>query len=122
MSDLTRIEAFLEMMSAERGAAQNTLEAYARDLLDASEFLGGGLCKASPGDISSWMQDLATRGLAASTSARRLSAVKRFFRFLFEERDRKDNPTSGLDGPKHSRDVPDAVSYTHLTLPTICSV
>ena len=110
MSDLTRIEAFLEMMSAERGAAQNTLEAYARDLLDASEFLGGGLCKASPGDISSWMQDLATRGLAASTSARRLSAVKRFFRFLFEERDRKDNPTSGLDGPKHSRDVPDVLS------------
>ena len=110
MSDLTRIEAFLEMMSAERGAAQNTLEAYARDLLDASEFLGGGLCKASPGDISSWMQDLATRGLAASTSARRLSAVKRFFRFLFEERDRKDNPTSGLDGPKHARDVPDVLS------------
>jgi len=41
MSDLTRIEAFLEMMSAERGAAQNTLDAYARDLLDASEYLGG---------------------------------------------------------------------------------
>ena len=110
MSDLTRIEAFLEMMSAERGAAQNTLDAYARDLLDASEFLGGSLCAATPGDISSWMQDLATRGLAASTSARRLSAVKRFFRFLFEEGDRKDNPTSGLDGPKHARDVPDVLS------------
>ena len=110
MSDLTRIEAFLEMMSAERGAAQNTLEAYARDLMDASEFLGGGLCTASPGEIASWMQDLAARGLAASTSARRLSAVKRFFRFLFEEGDRKDNPTSGLDGPKRHRDVPDVLS------------
>lgn len=110
MSDLTRIEAFLEMMSAERGAAQNTLEAYARDLLDASEFLGGGLIGAQARDISSWMQDLAARGLAASTSARRLSAVKRFFRFLFEEGDRKDNPTSGLDGPKRHRDVPDVLS------------
>ena len=110
MTDLTRIEAFLEMMSAERGAAQNTLDAYARDLLDASEFLGGQLCGASAGNISSWMQDLSARGLAASTSARRLSAVKRFFRFLFEEGDRKDNPTSGLDGPKRHRDVPDVLS------------
>ena len=114
MSDLTRIEAFLEMMSAERGAAQNTLDAYARDLLDASEFLGGQLCGASPGDISNWMQDLAARGLAASTSARRLSAVKRFFRFLFEEGDRKDNPTSGLDGPKRHRDVPDVLSRNEM--------
>jgi len=110
MNDLTRIEAFLEMMSAERGAAQNTLDAYARDLLDASEFLGGDLTGASASDISSWMQDLAARGLAASTSARRLSAVKRFFRFLFEEGDRKDNPTSGQDGPKRHRDVPDVLS------------
>lgn len=110
MSDLTRIEAFLEMMSAERGAAQNTLDAYARDLTDASGFLGGGLVTASPAQISAWMQDLAARGLAASTSARRLSAVKRFFRFLFEEGDRKDNPTSGLDGPKKHRDVPDVLS------------
>ena len=110
MSDLTRIEAFLEMMSAERGAAQNTLDAYARDLVDASEFLGGKLLRASPSDISRWMQDLAARGLAASTSARRLSAVKRFFRFLFEEGDRKDNPTSTIDGPKRHRDVPDVLS------------
>lgn len=110
MTDLTRIEAFLEMMSAERGAAQNTLDAYARDLLDASEYLCGGLASASAGEIASWMQDLAARGLAASTSARRLSAVKRFFRFLFEEGDRKDNPTSGLDGPKRHRDVPDVLS------------
>lgn len=110
MSDINRIEAFLEMMSAERGAAQNTLDAYARDLLDASGFLGGRLVSATPHEVSSWMQDLAARGLAASTSARRLSAVKRFFRFLFEEGDRKDNPTSGLDGPKRHRDVPDVLS------------
>lgn len=115
MSDLTRIEAFLEMMSAERGAAQNTLDAYARDLTDASGFLGGGLVKASPSQISAWMQDLSARGLAASTSARRLSAVKRFFRFLFEEGDRKDNPTSGLDGPKKHRDVPDVLSREEMS-------
>ncbi|MEO9971629.1 MAG: tyrosine recombinase [Hyphomonadaceae bacterium] len=110
MSDITRIEAFLEMMSAERGAAQNTLDAYARDLDDASMFLGGKLTQANAGQLSKWLQDLSERGLAATTSARRLSAIKRFFKFLFEEGDRKDNPTSLLDAPKTGRDIPDVLS------------
>jgi integrase/recombinase XerD len=110
MSDTARIEAFLEMMSAERGASNNTLDAYGRDLLDASGFLGCGLTTARPDELSSWMQSLASDGLAASTQARKLSSLKRFFRFLFEEGDRKDNPTSRLDGPKIQRDVPDVLS------------
>ena len=110
MSDLARIEAFLEMMSAERGASPNTLDAYGRDLLDASGYLGGGLCAADGQDLSDWLQSLARDGLAASTQARKLSSLKRFFRFLFEERDRKDDPTSRLDAPKVSRDVPDVLS------------
>ena len=110
MSDLARIEAFLEMMSAERGASPNTLDAYGRDLLDASGYLGGGLCFAEAADLSGWLQSLAKDGLAASTQARKLSSLKRFFRFLFEERDRKDDPTSKLDAPKVTRDVPDVLS------------
>ena len=94
MSDLARIEAFLEMMSAERGASPNTLDAYGRDLLDASGYLGGGLCAADGQDLSDWLQSLARDGLAASTQARKLSSLKRFFRFLFEERDRKANTES----------------------------
>lgn len=110
MSDLARIEAFLEMMSAERGASPNTLDAYGRDLLDASGYMGGGLCSAEAADLSGWLQSLAKDGLAASTQARKLSSLKRFFRFLFEERDRKDDPTSKLDAPKVTRDVPDVLS------------
>lgn len=110
MSDLARIEAFLEMMSAERGASVNTLDAYGRDLLDASGYLGGDLCRADALDLSGWLQSLAKDGLAASTQARKLSSLKRFFRFLFEERDRKDDPTSKLDAPKVKRDVPDVLS------------
>ncbi|MEM6652862.1 MAG: site-specific integrase, partial [Pseudomonadota bacterium] len=110
MSDSVRIEAFLEMMSAERGASVHTLEAYGRDLLDASGYLGGTLCEASAEDLSGWLQSLAKDGLAASTQARKLSSLKRFFRFLFEERDRKDDPTSKLDGPKVQRDVPDVLT------------
>lgn len=114
MSDRTRIEAFLEMMSAERGAAANTLDAYARDLADASEFCGGNLASATGRDLSNWQADLSARGMAASTSARKLSAVRRFFRFLFEEGDRKDDPTAKIDGPKTSRDVPDVLSREEL--------
>lgn len=110
MSDLARIEAFLEMMSAERGASPNTLDAYGRDLSDASGYMGGGLCSAEAADLSGWLQSLAKDGLAASTQARKLSSLKRFFRFLFEERDRKDDPTSKLDAPKVTRDVPDVLS------------
>ncbi len=110
MSDLSRIEAFLEMMSAERGASPNTLDAYGRDLLEASGYLGDGLCAAGAEDLSGWLQSLAKDGLAASTQARKLSSLKRFFRFLFEEGDRKDDPTSKLDAPKVKRDVPDVLT------------
>lgn len=110
MSDHARIEAFLEMMSAERGASSNTLDAYGRDLLDASAYLNGDLVHATANDLSGWMQSLAKEGLAASTQARKLSSLKRFYRFLFEEGDRKDDPTSRLDGPKVQRDIPDVLS------------
>ncbi|MGE6696897.1 tyrosine recombinase [Hyphomonas sp. NPDC076900] len=110
MDDRSRIGAFLEMMSAERGASPNTLDAYGRDLLDASEFCGLRLVTASSADLSNWLADLAARGMAPSTQARKLSAVRRFFRFLFQEGDRKDDPTARLDGPSPEREVPDVLS------------
>jgi integrase/recombinase XerD len=110
MSDRVRIGAFLEMMSAERGASPNTLDAYGRDLLDASEFCNGRLTRATAAQLAAWTNDLATRGLAPASQARKLSALRRFFRFLFEEGDRKDDPTARLDGPSPSRDIPDVLS------------
>lgn len=110
MSDMRRIEAFLEMMSAERGASPNTLDAYGRDLLDASGFLGGRLLVADSSALSSWLRSLSDQGLAASTQARKLSALKRFFRFLFEEGDRTDDPSRRLDTPKQGRPLPDVLS------------
>ena len=110
MDDRSRIGAFLEMMSAERGASPNTLDAYGRDLLDASEYCGLRLVTASSSDLSGWLADLAARGMAPSTQARKLSAVRRFFRFLFQEGDRKDDPTARLDGPSPEREVPDVLT------------
>jgi integrase/recombinase XerD len=112
---MVRIEAFLEMMSAERGASPHTLDAYGRDLLDASGYLGGHLCTSDGADLSDWLQSLARDGLATSTQARKLSSLKRFFRFLFEEGDRTDNPTSRLEGPKAARDIPDVLSREEVT-------
>ena len=110
MSDAARIEAFLEMMSAERGASPNTLDAYGRDLRDASAFMRGRLVKASAAMISRYAARLAAEGLAPRSQARKLSSLRRFFRFLFEEGDRKDDPTSKLEGPKAGREVPDVLS------------
>lgn len=110
MSDAARIDAFLEMMSAERGASPHTLDAYGRDLADASGFMKGKLVKASATDVSRFARWLADQGLAPRSQARKLSSLRRFYRFLFEEGDRKDDPTSRLEGPKASRDIPDVLS------------
>lgn len=109
MNDGARIEAFLEMMSAERGAAINTLSAYAKDLEDAATFMaagGGSLIQAGPPAISTYLTALAQRGLSPRTAARRLSALKQFFRFELSEGLRSDDPTADVEGPKLSPSLP----------------
>jgi integrase/recombinase XerD len=111
-SDL--IEAFLEMMSAERGAGVNTLAAYARDLADFSAYPKGGLAAASREDIRAYLASLSAAGLAPSSQARRLSALRQFFGFLYAEDIRKDNPTEAVEAPKTSRPLPKILSAADL--------
>lgn len=109
MRDSARIEAFLEMMSAERGASENTLSSYRRDLEDAAEFLatrGLGLGGAASADVSAYMDDIARRGFAASSQARRLSALRQFYRFLYSEGLRPDDPSGTVDAPRKDRPLP----------------
>ena len=113
MLDTRRIEAFLDTLRAERGAADNTIEAYRRDLEDASEFLHAkrtSLVDADERDLSAFVRDLHERGMSAATVSRRLSALRRFFRFQLGDNERQDNPTSRLDGPTFRRDPPDVLS------------
>ncbi|MEC9367453.1 MAG: site-specific tyrosine recombinase XerD [Pseudomonadota bacterium] len=100
---------FLEMLSAERGAAANTLEAYSRDLSDFLAWLGRRKRKAVNAraeDLSDYLESLASSGLAASSRARKLSALRQFFRFLFAEDYRKDDPSASIEGPKRGRPLP----------------
>jgi integrase/recombinase XerD len=103
------VEAFLEMMSAERGAAANTLAAYRRDLEDYGRFVGS-FERARIGDIRAYLVDLDGRGFAAPSVARRLSAIRQFHRFLFSEGVRGDDPTGTLDGPRKPARLPKVLS------------
>ncbi|RWE67034.1 MAG: recombinase XerD, partial [Mesorhizobium sp.] len=106
MNSAARIEAFLEMMSAERGAAENTLASYRRDLEDASEAIKGGLAGAGSADIRAYLDDIAARGFAPTSQARKLSAIRQFFKFLYAEGLRGDDPTGTLDSPRKGRPLP----------------
>jgi integrase/recombinase XerD len=96
------IEAFLEMLVAERGAARNTRLAYEADLTDFAGFAaarGQAPAQAEAAVLQAYMGSLARAGLAARTAARRLSALRQFHRFLLREGVRADDPTSLLDAP-----------------------
>ena len=102
--DRRQIEAFLEMMAAEAGAARNTLLAYRRDLEGASELLGGRLVVAAPEALrrlgEAWLP------LKRATVARKAAALRRFFGFLHDEGIRSDDPSAALPRPGAERRLP----------------
>lgn len=120
MADLSRahIESFLEMMSAERGAAHNTLISYESDLEDMHSFLGSrqiSPLKAASADLAAYLAHLADQGFAASSQARRLSSIRQFYRFLYAEGLRGDDPSAILDAPKKARPLPQTMSENEVT-------
>lgn len=107
-----RLEAFLEMIAVERGAARNTLDAYRRDLIDFQIFLqrnGTGFDTATSQTIEAYARDLSERGLANATFSRRRAALRQFFAFAAQEGWRIDNPTSQWDGVGKARSLPKTV-------------
>jgi len=112
-SDAKLIDLFLDMLAAEQGAGDNTLQAYRRDLSDLSGFLSRSrqsFAVAETQTLRDYLADLDTRGFKSSTVARRLSAVRHLFRFLLNERLRSDNPAAILAGPKRGRALPKVLS------------
>ena len=108
MTRATLIEAFLDMMSAERGASRNTIAAYRRDLLDFS--LKNDLKRCGREEVKRYLASLSSSGLSASSQARKLSSLRQFFGFLYAEGMRKDDPTSAIDAPKRTRPLPKVLS------------
>lgn len=108
------IDAFLEMMSAERGASDNTLASYRRDLEDAERFVRRAsarrLSEAISTDIGAYLSSMDASGYAASSQARRLSALRQYFRFLYAENLRGDDPTGVIASPKKARPLPKVLS------------
>ena len=106
-------EAFLDMIAAERGASRNTLDAYRADLADYHGFLTGrglGPLEVGTDAVRAYLGDLEARGFQPSSSARRLSSIRQFHKFLYLEGRRGDDPTVVLEGPRQGRRLPKVLS------------
>lgn len=121
------VDKFLDMLSAERGAALNTRHAYWRDLADVSLYLKSqrksDVDKATTADLKSYLDHLSNKihvkgknksQIAVRTVARRLSAMRQFYRFVVSENIRKDDPTTTIESPKQGRTLPKIMSETEV--------
>jgi integrase/recombinase XerD len=111
------ISLFLDMVAAERGGAANTLNAYSRDLGDLTGYLATRkrtISSATTADLRGYLAALADRGFAASSVARRLSAIRQLYRFLLAEGHRSDDPAAIIEGPKRGRPLPKVLSVAEV--------
>jgi len=116
-SDEALVELFLDMLAAERGAGDNTLSAYRNDLDDLSAHLREKkrtVANATTDDLRGFIASLSKRGLKASSLARRLSAVRQIYKFLYAEGKRADDPAAVLEGPKRERTLPKVLSIAEV--------
>jgi integrase/recombinase XerD len=111
------LEAFLEMLAAERGAALLTLAAYQNDLSNLAGFLAPGGVALEAADrerLHAYLASSATARLSPRTLARRISAMRQFYKFLLLEGVRQDDPTAELDTPRLGRPLPKILSETEI--------
>jgi integrase/recombinase XerD len=123
-SDAGLINLFLDMLAAEQGAGDNTLDAYRRDLEDFSEFIARdkqNFAGVETQALRDYLADLDTRGFKSSSVARRLSAMRHLFRFLLHERIRSDDPAAILSGPKRGRGLPKVLSISDVDRLLVCA-
>ena len=107
------IESFLDMMSAERGASANTLDAYRRDLDGFDNFLmaaGTSARRATRDDVKRFLAHLVHERTAGASQARKLSTLRQYFSFLYADGIRKDDPTSAVDAPRRAKPLPKILS------------
>ena len=116
-ADDSLVELFLDMQAAERGAGKNTLDAYRNDLADLLAHLRASnvsVAKATTDDLREFLVSVTERGLATASLARRLSAVRQLYRFLYAEGKRGDDPAAVVEGPKRARTLPKVLSIAEV--------
>jgi integrase/recombinase XerD len=114
-SDHILINQFLEMLGAERGASQNTLDSYQRDLSQLSEYSNISLKNLTRDQVRAYLSNLQSRALAARTQARKLSTIRQFYKFLYAEGIRDDNPSLGIDSPRLGQTLPKLLSESQVS-------
>ena len=102
------VEGFLALLAARR--APKTVEAYRRDLRALADWLGGPPSKATSEDLERWLAELRAAGLSPATIARRVAAVRSFFRHLILLGVRSDSPAAALELPRRRRRLPRTLS------------
>ncbi len=115
--EIRYLDSFLEMLAAERNAAENSIAAYRRDLRDAARGLrssGCDLFSAGLDDLRAYLGRMASREISAATHARRLSALRQYFQFLVREGYRADDPSAGLDPPRRERSLPKSLNQEEI--------
>jgi integrase/recombinase XerD len=116
-SDDALVELFLDMLAAERGAGENTLSAYRNDLADLSAHLragSGSIAGADTDDLRGFLASLSERGFKPASLARRLSALRQLYRFLYAEGKLSHDPAAVLEGPKRGRSLPKVLSIAEV--------
>ena len=111
------ISTFLDAQAAEQGAARNTQLAYARDLRDFADWAArrnADFMTLARSDIEAYLIDCEAQGLAKSTRARRLAAIRQLFRFAYAEGWRNDDPASRINGPGKSKKLPVTLSHSEV--------
>lgn len=123
-SDERLIALFLDMLAAERGAGKNTLAAYAHDLGDLSAHLatnGSTIANATTDELRGYLGALAKRGLKIPSVARRLSALRQLYRFLYAEGHRAEDPAAVIEGPRRGRALPKILSVAEVDQLLTCA-
>lgn len=110
MSNGAILDQFLEMLVAEKGRAKNSLLAYTRDLTHFEEIIGTNYETTSSEDIREYLAYLKAEGLKATTVARRLSAIRQLFLFMYRDGLRADNPATNIEGPRLAQPLPKLLS------------
>lgn len=109
------LDGYLSHLRVERGLAARSVEAYAGDLLRFAVFTRNDLTKAfaaiDAGDVAAWLVSLSKEGISARAQARKLSALRGFYKFLVAEHHVPADPTALVTGPRLPRKLPHVLSF-----------